>query len=132
MECDLIRFFHTFHPLVLQCFDMTSSYELFSSVSFWMLVLKINLDCFFSKRGFKLFLRLFLLLCLNFQNTENKIVYFSFFYFYLFIYLFIFFFYRDTPTAAGPNSYGKGRLGFSDRQKIFEREIKKKADNPNN
>ncbi|XP_014790072.1 PEST proteolytic signal-containing nuclear protein isoform X1 [Octopus bimaculoides] len=39
---------------------------------------------------------------------------------------------RDTPTAAGPNSYGKGRLGFCDRQKIFEREIKKKTDSPSN
>ncbi|GAB1606885.1 PEST proteolytic signal-containing nuclear protein-like isoform X1 [Argonauta hians] len=39
---------------------------------------------------------------------------------------------RDTPTAAGPNSYGKGRLGFCDRQKIFEREIKKKTDTSSN
>ncbi|XP_033739578.1 PEST proteolytic signal-containing nuclear protein-like [Pecten maximus] len=30
---------------------------------------------------------------------------------------------RDTPTAAGPNSFGKGRLGFCDRQKMVEKEI---------
>ncbi|XP_064627743.1 PEST proteolytic signal-containing nuclear protein-like [Lineus longissimus] len=35
---------------------------------------------------------------------------------------------RDTPTAAGPNSYGKGRLGFCDRQKIIERQLKKVVD----
>ncbi|XP_067675351.1 PEST proteolytic signal-containing nuclear protein-like [Haliotis asinina] len=36
---------------------------------------------------------------------------------------------RDTPTAAGPNSFGKNRLGFCDRQKIMERELKAKMDN---
>ncbi|XP_025098512.1 PEST proteolytic signal-containing nuclear protein-like [Pomacea canaliculata] len=35
---------------------------------------------------------------------------------------------RETPTAAGPNSFGKGRLGFCDRQKIIERELVKKTD----
>ncbi|KAL3881171.1 hypothetical protein ACJMK2_027628 [Sinanodonta woodiana] len=30
---------------------------------------------------------------------------------------------RDTPTAAGPNSFGKGKLGFCDRQKIIERQL---------
>ena len=36
--------------------------------------------------------------------------------------------YRDTPTAAGPNSFGKGRLGFVDRNKAIEREIQKKLE----
>ena len=31
--------------------------------------------------------------------------------------------YRETPTAAGPNSFGKNFLGFCDRNKIIEREI---------
>lgn len=33
---------------------------------------------------------------------------------------------RDTPTAAGPNSYGKNNLGFCDRNKIIERELQQK------
>ncbi|XP_064595588.1 PEST proteolytic signal-containing nuclear protein-like [Liolophura sinensis] len=35
---------------------------------------------------------------------------------------------RNTPTAAGPNSFGKSRLGFCDRQKVLEREIKQQMD----
>uniref|UniRef100_A0A0B6ZP78 PEST proteolytic signal-containing nuclear protein n=1 Tax=Arion vulgaris TaxID=1028688 RepID=A0A0B6ZP78_9EUPU len=31
---------------------------------------------------------------------------------------------RDTPTASGPNSYGKGKQGFIDRQKIIEKQLK--------
>lgn len=30
---------------------------------------------------------------------------------------------RDTPTAAGPKSFGKSRLGFCDRQRMVEKEI---------
>lgn len=35
---------------------------------------------------------------------------------------------RETPTAAGPNSFGKGRLGFVDRNKAIEREIQQKME----
>jgi len=28
---------------------------------------------------------------------------------------------RDTPTSAGPNSYAKGKLGFSDNKRVTER-----------
>lgn len=35
---------------------------------------------------------------------------------------------KDTPTAAGPNSFGKNRLGFCDRQKVIQREIQKEMD----
>lgn len=35
---------------------------------------------------------------------------------------------RETPTAAGPNSFGKGRLGFVDRNKAIEREIQQKLE----
>ncbi|KAM8976760.1 PEST proteolytic signal-containing nuclear protein [Pelodytes ibericus] len=31
---------------------------------------------------------------------------------------------RDTPTSAGPNSFNKGKHGFSDSQKLWERNIK--------
>ncbi|XP_005090619.1 PEST proteolytic signal-containing nuclear protein [Aplysia californica] len=31
---------------------------------------------------------------------------------------------RDTPTASGPNSYGKGKQGFIDRHKIIEKQLK--------
>ena len=36
--------------------------------------------------------------------------------------------YRDTPTAAGPNSFGKGKMGFCDRQKIIQRELQQQMD----
>ena len=31
--------------------------------------------------------------------------------------------YRDTPTAAGPNSFGKGRLGFCNRQQAIQKDL---------
>uniref|UniRef100_A0A2I3HKB5 PEST proteolytic signal-containing nuclear protein n=1 Tax=Nomascus leucogenys TaxID=61853 RepID=A0A2I3HKB5_NOMLE len=31
---------------------------------------------------------------------------------------------RDTPTSAGPNSFNKRKHGFSDNQKLWERNIK--------
>ncbi|XP_028637814.1 PEST proteolytic signal-containing nuclear protein-like isoform X2 [Grammomys surdaster] len=31
---------------------------------------------------------------------------------------------RDTPTSAGPNSFNKGKHGFSDNQKLWERNTK--------
>lgn len=31
---------------------------------------------------------------------------------------------RETPTSAGPNSFNKGKHGFSDNQKLWERNIK--------
>ncbi|KAL8574231.1 hypothetical protein ACOMHN_038823 [Nucella lapillus] len=36
---------------------------------------------------------------------------------------------RETPTAAGPNSFGKGNLGFCNRQKIIEKELQKTDEN---
>ncbi|KAK6170756.1 hypothetical protein SNE40_019069 [Patella caerulea] len=30
---------------------------------------------------------------------------------------------RDTPTAAGPNSFGKGKLGFTNHQRLLEKTI---------
>ena len=33
-------------------------------------------------------------------------------------------YFRDTPTSAGPNSYNKGKLGFTNRNKIWDREMK--------
>ena len=35
---------------------------------------------------------------------------------------------RNTPTATGPNSYGKTKLGFCDHRKLFEKQLKEKAD----
>ncbi|XP_068124541.1 PEST proteolytic signal-containing nuclear protein isoform X1 [Hyperolius riggenbachi] len=35
---------------------------------------------------------------------------------------------RDTPTSAGPNSFNKGKHGFSDTQKLWERNIKTRLD----
>jgi len=31
---------------------------------------------------------------------------------------------RNTPTSAGPNSYNKGKLGFTNRNKMWDREMK--------
>ncbi|KAM4701541.1 PEST proteolytic signal-containing nuclear protein isoform 2-T2 [Discoglossus pictus] len=31
---------------------------------------------------------------------------------------------RDTPTSAGPNSFNKGKHGFTDSQKLWERNVK--------
>ncbi|XP_053173874.1 PEST proteolytic signal-containing nuclear protein-like [Scomber japonicus] len=35
---------------------------------------------------------------------------------------------RETPTSAGPNSFNKGKQGFSDHQKLWERKLKAQAD----
>ncbi|XP_039600760.1 PEST proteolytic signal-containing nuclear protein-like [Polypterus senegalus] len=35
---------------------------------------------------------------------------------------------RDTPTSAGPNSFNKGKHGFSDHQKLWERKLKKQME----
>nr|DBA33309.1 TPA: hypothetical protein GDO54_001012 [Pyxicephalus adspersus] len=37
-------------------------------------------------------------------------------------------FFRDTPTSAGPNSFNKGKHGFTDTQKLWERNIKSQLD----
>ncbi|XP_041836875.1 PEST proteolytic signal-containing nuclear protein-like isoform X2 [Melanotaenia boesemani] len=37
---------------------------------------------------------------------------------------------RETPTSAGPNSFNKGKQGFSDHQKLWERKLKAQADKP--
>ncbi|KAF2350811.1 PEST proteolytic signal-containing nuclear protein [Trinorchestia longiramus] len=31
---------------------------------------------------------------------------------------------RDTPTSAGPNSFGKSRIGFCDSKKVYEKKMK--------
>ncbi|XP_030614996.1 PEST proteolytic signal-containing nuclear protein isoform X2 [Archocentrus centrarchus] len=36
---------------------------------------------------------------------------------------------RETPTSAGPNSFNKGKQGFSDHQKLWERKLKSQAEN---
>ena len=33
-------------------------------------------------------------------------------------------YFRETPTSAGPNSFGKFRMGFCDANKMFERKLK--------
>ena len=43
-------------------------------------------------------------------------------------YFFSIYFFRNTPTASGPNSFGKSRMGFCDRRKELEREIMKKIE----
>ncbi|XP_012689002.1 PEST proteolytic signal-containing nuclear protein isoform X1 [Clupea harengus] len=35
---------------------------------------------------------------------------------------------RETPTSAGPNSFNKGKQGFSDHQKLWERKLKAQGD----
>ncbi|TWW67862.1 PEST proteolytic signal-containing nuclear protein [Takifugu flavidus] len=35
---------------------------------------------------------------------------------------------RETPTSAGPNSFNKGKHGFSDNQRLWERKIKTQAE----
>ncbi|XP_051993975.1 PEST proteolytic signal-containing nuclear protein-like isoform X1 [Xyrauchen texanus] len=35
---------------------------------------------------------------------------------------------RETPTSAGPNSFNKGKQGFSDHQKLWERKLKSQND----
>jgi len=34
---------------------------------------------------------------------------------------------RNTPTASGPNSFGKSRLGFCDYRAMQERELAKQV-----
>ncbi|XP_022189251.1 PEST proteolytic signal-containing nuclear protein [Nilaparvata lugens] len=34
---------------------------------------------------------------------------------------------RETPTSAGPNSFGKTKQGFCNAQKVFEKNLKKAA-----
>jgi len=41
---------------------------------------------------------------------------------------FTFLSYRETPTSAGPNSFGKTKQGFCDAKKIFEKTMKKAMD----
>ncbi len=36
--------------------------------------------------------------------------------------------FRETPTSAGPNSFNKGKQGFSDHQKLWERKLKSQDD----
>lgn len=38
---------------------------------------------------------------------------------------------RDTPTSAGPNSFGKTRMGFCDSKKIYEKQLKDVQDKSN-
>lgn len=33
-------------------------------------------------------------------------------------------FFRETPTSAGPNSFGKTKQGFCDAKKVFEKNLK--------
>ncbi|KAK7026014.1 hypothetical protein SK128_016786 [Halocaridina rubra] len=35
---------------------------------------------------------------------------------------------RDTPTSAGPNSFGKTRMGFCDSKKMYERQLREALD----
>ena len=39
---------------------------------------------------------------------------------------------RETPTSAGPNSFGKTKQGFCDSKKIFEKTLKKAMEEANN
>lgn len=47
---------------------------------------------------------------------------------YILIYFLSVINYRDTPTSAGPNSFGKTRQGFCDSKKVFERQLKEKME----
>lgn len=38
---------------------------------------------------------------------------------------------RETPTSAGPNSFGKTKQGFCDSKKIFEKSLKKAMEEAN-
>ncbi|XP_066977761.1 PEST proteolytic signal-containing nuclear protein-like isoform X2 [Macrobrachium rosenbergii] len=38
---------------------------------------------------------------------------------------------RDTPTSAGPNSFGKTRMGFCDSKKIYERQLREALEEKN-
>ena len=39
---------------------------------------------------------------------------------------------RDTITSSGPNSFGKTKQGFTDANKLFERQLKEAMDNVSN
>jgi hypothetical protein len=32
-------------------------------------------------------------------------------------------YFRDTPTSAGPNSFNKGKRGFTHQRKVFEKKL---------
>lgn len=36
--------------------------------------------------------------------------------------------FRETPTSAGPNSFGKTKQGFCDAKKVFEKNLKNAMD----
>ncbi|XP_047992269.1 PEST proteolytic signal-containing nuclear protein-like [Leguminivora glycinivorella] len=38
---------------------------------------------------------------------------------------------RETPTSAGPNSFGKTKQGFCDAKKLFEKNLKQQLDETN-
>ena len=40
-------------------------------------------------------------------------------------------FIRGTPTAAGPNSFGKGNLGFCDMHSIVKKQLQQQMDELN-
>lgn len=40
----------------------------------------------------------------------------------------LFLIYRETPTSAGPNSFGKTKQGFCDAKKVFEKNLKEALD----
>lgn len=39
---------------------------------------------------------------------------------------------RETITSSGPNSFGKTKRGFTDTNKLFERELKEAMDKVSN
>ena len=39
---------------------------------------------------------------------------------------------RDTITSSGPNSFGKTKRGFTDTNKLFERELQEAMDKVSN
>lgn len=36
--------------------------------------------------------------------------------------------FRETPTSAGPNSFGKTKQGFCDAKKVFEKNLRRAAE----
>lgn len=40
-------------------------------------------------------------------------------------------YYRETPTSAGPNSFGKTKQGFCDAKKVFEKNLKEALESGN-
>lgn len=39
---------------------------------------------------------------------------------------------RETPTSAGPNSFGKTKQGFCDAKKVFEKNLKQALEQADN